>query len=342
MTAPKTSRKEPPKSIDEIHLKPEISKLIYSLPDLRPDYFAGDFFFNFYGGETCLRFGCKYSDSSLERGENNSSYWVISEQFPQAPKIEFFDCEKIQDRTFIYGYSPGFLLAENYIESGCNSVSLIQENTVLTIIKLKKLNPQNEKATSLPAISSFLDAKKDTELKKFASDFLHKKERLANLPIFKFLDYLPKKVESWQLTTVFCIYSGQKIGKEMHIISSIQGNYKKNNRYINLILNFIYKMSEGKIQLYSPIQEEKLNNLLISKLRVGKNMKIIYYDSKNNYTIQASNNESTPNPDQYEKDLKMLLLSAQKNLEKYNCIEQTMEFIGQQKTHSSDYPPKIK
>jgi len=312
-----------------MELKERFLKYLKFLPDLRNEYFPGDFFFNFYGENNPVRIGCRYSDANLGN-EENESYLVIVEIFKEKPKIEFFDSEKNRDLEIIYGHIPKFHLMEKYLNKNCNFISVIKENKIITVINLKKSREAKD-FNDLPGLYSFLDAKKDENLKKFILKFVSKNNSIKPLPIFDFIDYLPEKFGDWKLTTFFCFYLSQIIDGKNHLISNIQGNYKKDKEYLNLTLRFIYKMSEGKINIEPEGIEENFGDIKIKRKKTGNILNISYFDKKENFNVIISNNETTPEFEKYEKDIRGLLLVTLEKLSDYNCIEQTMKFIDESK-----------
>ncbi len=309
--------------------KDVFSEYIKLLPDLRNKYFPGDFFFNFYGKNSPVRIGCRYSDASLEKGMENENYLVIIETFKEKPEPEFFDSEKIKGNNILYGYIPKFPLAKKYLDENCNFASVTKENKIITFINLKKSEVND--FDDLPGLYSFFDAKKDKNLMNFLTKFLAEEKKIEFLPIFDFIEYLPEKAGEWKLTTFFCFYLNQEADGKNHLISNIQGNYEKKGKYLNLALRFIYKMSEGKISIELNGIEEKLENIKIKKNKTGNNLNLSYYNKKENFTAMATNNETTPKFEEYENELRNLLLATAVKLKNYSCIEQTMKFIENSK-----------
>ncbi len=299
------------------------------LPDLRNNYFPGDFFFNFYGNNNPIRIGCRYSDASLGEKEDEN-YFVIVEIFEGKPKIEFFDSEKIREIELLYGYIPEFPLMKKYVNENCNFISVIRENIIFTIINLKK-SEEAKDFDDLPGLYSFSDAKRDENLKNFLMRFLAEKKKIEFLPIFEFPKYLPYESGNWKLVTFFCSYLNQEVEGKNHLISNIQGNYAKEGKYLNLVLRFIYKMSEGKISIEQEGIEENLGKIKIKKSKTEGILNLSYYNKKENFSIITSNNETTLESEKYENDLKNLLLTAIEKLKHYNCVEETMKFIKDSK-----------
>jgi len=296
---------------------------ITSLPDLkRRGYFAGDFFFNFYGKSNPIRFGCVYSNKSLgEEREESERYLLIVEVFEEKPNIEFLE----KEGNFIYGYVPSFPLTQNYINAGNTFLSIAEGNKIFSIINLKQeMNNLNE----LPGIPSFFDAKYDNKLKNFATLFISENlKRIGFLPIFNFSKYLPSSAKKWRLVTFFLGYSALKVDNTIHLISNLQGNYQKNFQYLNLILQFIYKFSEGKVNLRPEGEEIAFNGKKIFRKEIGSILNLSFYNEKENYVARVSNNSTTSDPKIYEDEMKALLMKAVKKLENYSCEQETAEFI---------------
>jgi len=310
-------------------LKEKFLESLKLLPDLKNKYFPGDFFFNFYGNSQPVRIGCRYSSSSLAEKDNGENYLVILEIFNENPRVEFLDSEKNGDLEIIYGHIPEFPLTKKYLNEYCNFASILRENVIYTIINLKKSSREIREFDDLPGLYSLLDAKKDKKLKNFLRRLLDEKKSIKSLPIFEFLDYLPEKSEDWRLVTFFCYYLNREVNGENHLISNIQGNYEKEGRYLNLVLRFIYKMSEGKVNIEEEGIEENLGDIKIKRKKAGNILNISHFNKRENFTVITSNNETTLEFERYEKDMKNLLLAALKKLKNYSCVEQTMKFIAE-------------
>jgi len=308
-------------------MKKTFLKFIKFLPDLkRSEFFVGDFFFNSYGDNSPTRIGCKYSTSSLYDEKNGDSFIVIVEIFEKLPKVEYYDEEEIDSNKFIYGYVPEFPLMNKYKEH--NFLSIAQKNKIITIINLSAKESSPKKWEELPSLHSFEDAKKDEKLKEFCKKFLSTKDETEILPIFDFISYLPENVDGWKLVTFFCFYSLYKVGLENHLISNIKGNYRKGRKYLNLSMQFIYKMSEGKIDISPKGVEESIDGIKLVKEKIDGITNISFYNESESYCLTASNNETTLEVEKFENCMKKILLKAVGKLKSYNCIEVTMNFMN--------------
>ena len=296
-------------------------KYIVALPDLRRfGYFAGNFVFNFYGKDNPIRVCCTYSNRSIgEEKEESEEYLFVREIFPKKPNVE---CLEIQDK-FLLGYVPDFPLVQSYVNFGFNILSLQDGKEILTLVNLKKERKMEEVAD----IPSFYDSLNDEKLRKFFNLLLTKNPKIGFLPIFSFSNYFPTLVNGWKLVTVFLGYSGAKVDNNLHLISNVQGNYKKNSKYLNLILQSIYKFSEGKVNIMPKGKLEKFEGKEIFVERVNFILNLSYYNAKENFSIRISNNQTTKEVKMYEEDMRELLSVAIKNFEKYSCEKHTQEFI---------------
>ncbi|MBN2094943.1 MAG: hypothetical protein JW727_02750 [Candidatus Aenigmarchaeota archaeon] len=308
-------------------LKEKFSEYAKLLPDLRRIYFPGDFFFNNYSKDAPVRIGCRYSRSPLERGNTTEDYIILTECFRDVPEIDYFCSERIGGQEVLFGYVPDFPLAKKLSEGGHNFASITHKTTVTTAISLKNVQEANPKDWT--GLHSFYDAKKDDALKEFLLLCSRKKNTPTSLPLFDFIKYLPAKVGDWELATIFATYQGHHIDGENHLVSVIQGNYGLAGKYLNVVLRFIYKMSEGKISIEQTGTDISQKGLPIKKSGNGAFFNIAFSNTKNNYSITVGNNETTPEFRDYESCMEALLLATIEKLRDYDCMKQTANFIGE-------------
>jgi hypothetical protein len=299
------------------------------LPDLTfQGFFPLEIFFNLYKGGP-LRIGCKYSEAGIfEYGlvptkSKQKEFIVLIECFKKPPSFQL----EAKGKQFIYNYIPNFPLLQAYIHSH-NFLSFIKQNKIVTVINLCRKVQKKKNWKSLPGLYSVEDAKKDSQLKKFAQLISNVSNQLNYLPIFDFVNFLPEKVGKWGLVTIICFHRFLGMNGETHVVSNIQGNYQSGKRYANLLLRFVYEMAKDKIIWEDEGWEEKINGIKILKTKYDWLNKIFYLNKEKGYWVGISNNDTTLDFEKYESDFKRILIATIRKLKKYESIEATLKFIN--------------
>ena len=110
---------------------------------------------------------------------------------------------------------------------------------------------------------------------------------------------------------------------EIHFISHVQGNYRNDDKYLNVDLRLgCHCCPSEKMEEALRIPDDSLNvdkikindkNVLVRKIGVFTHF--IHQNLEERYVIGVFNNETTPDEKKYKKVMKSLLSETIKNLE---------------------------
>ena len=265
-------------------LKEKFKKHIWNLPKI-DGYLFSTIIFNKYPEDSAIRYGSFYSK------EGEADFILLIEVYPKPKDMSEYKSEQ-KDITFYYGYKPEFNVVPDWTEA----ITTTHLNRVFTILNLTN--------------------KEDTEelLKKAVESNPVEINEELNVQ-YELSNNLPDMIKGWELTTMFFGFSSVNYKGEQHMVVYCQGNYRKDDDYINVEIRkgCIHALQESKLMPEGLIlSHEDFENPSIRKGKVGE-MNYFYSENQMDYYSVAVHD----NPINKTKDLDSL----------YELIEATLELL---------------
>lgn len=269
-------------------LKEKFKKHIWNLPKI-DDYLFGTIIFNKYPEDTAIRYGAFFSQG------DETDFLLLIEVYPKPKDLSKYSSKEKEGITFYYDYKPDFTVIPDWT----GAISTTNLNKIFTILNLTNIEDTEkllEKAISSEPVMINEELQTQYELNK----------------------HLPDMVNGWELVTMFFGYSSFEYDGRPHNIIHCQGNYRKNQDYINIELKFgcvhaIYSsklMAEGLV-----LSQDTFENPAIKQGKV-ENMNYMYSENQTEkYSVAVHDN---PTNKKLDFDSMYKLINATLDILKHN------------------------